>query len=301
MKKFSLLIPTKNRLEELKFTLSKIQDLLEDEQVHCILCDDGSSDGTDEYILKHHPTIEVIKNKQSKGIHFTRNRLLNSVKTPYALSLDDDAHFLTNDVLYIIESYFINNEKVGLISFRSFWNLKEPSSINSSQRIERTKSFGAVSFAIRMKSWKNIPDFPKWFVFYGEEDFAAYHLFKKGWEVHYLPQILVHHRVDIKSRKINKDYRLRLRRSLRSGWYIYFLFYPWKYIPKKIAYTLWMQLKLKVLKGDFKAFLAIFQAMGDVLINIPRLLKNSNRLTNKEFLEYKELPNTKLYWKPEEN
>jgi GT2 family glycosyltransferase len=136
-------------------------------------------------------------------------------------------------------------------------------------------------------------------VFYGEEEFASFQLFKEGWEIHYLPEVLVHHRVDVKSRKKEKDYRLRLRRSLRAGWYLYFLFYPLKVIPKKFIYTLWIQFKLKVFKGDLKAFIAILQALGDVIFNIPRLMKNANRLTNNEFKEYCKLADTKLYWKPE--
>jgi len=45
--------------------------------------------------------------------------------------------------------------------------------------------------------------------------------------------------------------------------------------------------------------MAILQAMGDVFINIPRLLKNSNRLSSEEYKRYLQLPDTKLYWKPE--
>ena len=43
---FSILITTKNRKSDLSFTLEKIKYLLEREDVDCIICDDGSSDGT---------------------------------------------------------------------------------------------------------------------------------------------------------------------------------------------------------------------------------------------------------------
>ena len=151
-----------------------------------------------------------------------------------------------------------------------------------------------------MDVWRTIPNYPNWFVFYGEEDFASFQVFKKGWEVHYVPDILVHHRVDIKNRKKDKDYQIRLRRSLRSGWYLYFLFYPWELIPKRFLYTLWIQFKTKVFNGDIKAFFAIIQALGDVSINLSRLFRNSNRLSKKEFLEYSKLPDTKLYRNPKD-
>jgi hypothetical protein len=59
-----------------------------------------------------------------------------------------------------------------------------------------------------------------------------------------------------------------------------------------------MQIKLKVFKGDFKALIAIIQALFDVAYNTFKLSKNSNRLTSVEFKEYSKLPNTKLYWNP---
>jgi len=277
--KFTLLIPTKNRLEQLKYTLLKLEALLERDDIACIVCDDGSNDGTFEYIVKQYPKIEIIKNKVSKGIHYSRNLLLNKVRTPYAISIDDDAHFITSAIPEIVENYFLSNEKVGLLSFRAYWNQEAPISTISKDKAISVKGFGAVGFAIRMSAWQDIPNFPAWFVFYGEEDFASFQLFKKGWEVHYVPEILVHHRVDLKARKKEKDYRLRLRRSLRSGWYLYLMFYPWQEIPRRFAYTLWIQIKNKALKGDWKATLAVVQAMCDVIINLPKLIKNSNRLS----------------------
>ena len=63
-------------------------------------------------------------------------------------------------------------------------------------------------------------------------------------------------------------------------------------------YTLWIQLKTKVFKGDMKAFIGILQALGDVIINFPRLIQNSNRLSKKEFEVYSKLSDPKLYWTP---
>ncbi len=66
-----------------------------------------------------------------------------------------------------------------------------------------------------------------------------------------------------------------------------------------MAYSLWIQLRNKVFQGDFKALKAILLALLDLVWNMPRILKNSNRLTQKEYEEYNQLPETKLYWQPE--
>lgn len=299
--KFSILITTKNRKEALAFTLSKINYLLENDEVVCIICDDGSTDGTSDFLKAEYPTIQLIRNPKSKGLIYSRNRLLHLVTTEFAISLDDDAHFVTQNPLESIIKHFEMNPACGLIALRIFWGLESPTKINSNEEIMRVKGFVGCGHVWRMKAWHDIPNYPGWFVFYGEEDFAAYQLFKNNWEIHYLPEVLVNHRVDVKARKNEKDYRLRLRRSLRSGWYLYFLFYPLKEIPRRFAYTLWTQIKNKAFKGDWMAMIAIGQALGDVMINLPRLIKNSNRLTEKEFKAHSKLPDTKLYWTPGEN
>lgn len=298
---FTILITTKDRIEELKFTLVKIQHLLERNDVECFVCDDGSTDETSSFLQLNYPTIQLIRNSKTKGLIYSRNTLLSLVKTPFAISIDDDLHFITLHPLELIVNHFEKNENCGLIGFRVFWGLKEPISTDSKEVPVAMQSFVGGAHVWRMSAWNSIPNYPAWFVFYGEEDFASYHLFKKNWQIHYLPEVLVHHRVDVKSRKINTDYGLRLRRSLRSGWYLYFLFLPFQYIPKKMSYSLWMQLKSKVFKGDLKALKAILWAMLDLVWSVPRIVKNSNRLTNAEYKEYQKMERTKIYWLPKKD
>ncbi|MBP6759744.1 MAG: glycosyl transferase, partial [Flavobacterium sp.] len=174
-----------------------------------------------------------------------------------------------------------------------------PQSSATTEEVVLMQSYAGGAHAFRMKAWRDIPDYPAWFIFYGEENFASYQLFKKNWNIFYLPDVLVNHRVDLKSRKNNADYVVRTRRALRSGWYLFFLFYPLKTIPRKMAYSLWMQFRLKVFKGDFKALKAIILAVFDLVWNIPRILKNSNRLSQEEYNAYNQLPETKIYWQPE--
>ena len=176
---FSILITTKNRLEDLKLTLLKITSLLNREDVECIICDDGSTDGTFEFIEKAYPGISIIQNCISKGLIFSRNRLMNLVTSEFAISLDDDLHFLSQNPSEIIENYFKNNHKCAIISFRIFWSIAPPNSTLTQDTPLRMKSFAGGAHAFRMEAWRSIPQYPSWFVFYGEEDFASYQLFKK--------------------------------------------------------------------------------------------------------------------------
>lgn len=298
--KFSILITTKNRLEDLIITLQKVAYLFERDDVECLIYDDASEDDTVVFLEKNYPNITLFKNKKSKGLIYNRNYLINNCKGDYAISIDDDLHFITVNPLEQIEEYFIKNPKCSLISFRIFWSKKEPISTNSNQKPCRVKSFAGGANAWKVSTWKEIPDYPEWYVFYGEEDFASMQLFKFNKEIHYMPDILVHHRVNVAERKNDKDFQIRKRRSLRAGWYNYFIFYPISIIPKKFAYTVWQQIKNHTFKGDFIATLAIIQALFDVVVNIPNFIKNRNRLTIKEFNEYNNLSQAKIYWKPED-
>lgn len=299
-KKFTILITTKNRKEDLIFTLEKIKFLLNRDDVSCIVCDDGSSDGTFAAIEANYPQVRLIQNKDSKGLIYSRNRLMNLVETEYAISIDDDLHFVTKDALEKILLFFQDVPQAGLVSFRIYWDKNEPESIETNEKSHRIKSFAGGAHAWRMKAWKEVPDYPSWFVFYGEEDFQSYQLYKKNCHIYYLPDVLVNHRVDLKERKKFADYNVRQRRSLRSGWYLFFLFYPWKVIPKRFFYTLWIQIKTKVIHDrNVKALLPILLAGVDVIFAIPKIVKHSNRLSHSEFEDYSKLSETKLYWRPE--
>lgn len=297
--KFTILITTKNRLDDLTSTLLQINHLLVRDDVACIICDDGSTDGTSDFIQSNYPEIKLIQHTKSKGYIYSRNLMLKQTVSDYAISFDDDSCFISENPLQLIEDYFNAHPSCGLIAFRIFWNKSAPDSTTSSAISQRVKGFVGCAHVWRMSAWNAIPDYPTWFVFYGEEDFASYQLFKKNIEIHYLPSVLVHHRVDLKARKSNADYMIRLKRSLRSGWYLYFLFFPLIKIPRMLAYSIWMQLKLKVFKGDFKALQAIVLALFDLIISFPKILKHSNRLSMSEYKAYDKLENVKLYWKPE--
>ena len=303
MKKMQItvLIATRNRVKELQTTLKKSAFLLHNKEVEFIICDDNSSDGTCQYISQNYPEIKLLKNKSQKGIFYCRNLMFNHVKTKYAITIDDDINFIYPFEIIDVVNYFEANSECAVMAFRIFWGVDLPNSLDCDELPIKVKSFGAGAHAIKMEDWNTIPKLPEWFIFYGEEDFISIQLFKKRKEVHYTPNFFVQHRVNLKNRKKDKDYQIRLRRSLRSGWYLYILFYPWALIPKRFLYTVWVQFKNKVFKGDFKAFVAIIQAMGDVVINMPRLLKNTNRLSKKEFFEYSKLPEAKLYWSPKKS
>lgn len=298
-KNFSVLISTKNRIEELVYSLNKIQYLIESNDVECVVFDDGSTDRTSEIINKKFPKIRLLRNEISKGYLFCRNKMLNETNAKFAISLDDDAHFLVENPIVIIENYFNQNLSCGVIATRIFWGSDFPKHSSSELEIQKVKSFVGCGHVWRMKAWREIPNYPEWFQFYGEENFASFHLFKQKWEVHFLPELFVQHRVDlIKRTQTNKDFAFRYRRSLRADWFNYFLFLPIRIIPIKMAYSIWMQFKNKIFKGNLKVVKPLILALLDLVFFIPKLYKHRNSLTSNEYNKYCKLNDAKIFWKP---
>jgi glycosyltransferase involved in cell wall biosynthesis len=297
--KFSIQISTKNRKDDLIITLNQIYSYL-NTTVECVVFDDGSTDGTSEIVKNQFPQIQLLQNEVSKGYLYCRNKMLNETKADFAISLDDDAHFLTGNPVGVITDYFQKNPKCGLIATRIFWGKETPQSIISSEEIQNVKSFVGCGHVWRMNAWRDIPNYPEWFQFYGEENFASLQLFKNKWEIHYVPELLVHHRVNLKSRtQTNKDFAFRYRRSLRADWYNYIMFFPLNIIPRKLLYSIWMQFRNKIFKGNFIIIKPLFLALFDLMITFPKLMKNRNSLTSSEYQNYLKLNETKIYWNSE--
>jgi glycosyltransferase involved in cell wall biosynthesis len=298
--KFSIVITTKNRLDELKITLEKIDFLLNKSDVEVLLYDDGSDDGTFEYIKQNYPRIILFRNEKSKGLIHNRNHLNNMAKGEFLISLDDDLHFLVQNPLEIIENYFQQNSLCGVVSFRIFWSKKEPKTHFTTDQPEMVNSFAGGAHCFRKTAWNTIPDYPDWYVFYGEETFAAMQLFKKHWEVHYLPAVLVNHRVELKKRAIaNNDFAIRFRRAIRADWFNIVLLYPISKIPRILFYSIWMQYKTKIFKGDFRVIVPLFLAKLDLITHFGKIVRHRNALTLDEYQKYTKLKEAKIYWKPE--
>ena len=297
--KISILISTKNRSEELLLTLQKTKQLFS-ENVKCLVFDDGSTDGTFEKVKLHFPEVDIVRNEISKGYIYCRNKMLNETAADFAISLDDDAHFLTENPIEIITSYFTNNPNCGLIAARIFWTNDFAENIITNDNPQQVNGYVGCGHIWRMKAWNDIPNYPEWFQFYGEENFASLQLFKKKWEIHYVPQLFVQHRVNLKARaKSVAEFTFRYRRALRADWCNYFLFSPISKIPRKMAYSVWMQFKTKIFKGDFKIVKPLFLAVLDLVLFIPKLIKHRNGLTSEEYKAFCELNEVKIYWKPE--
>jgi GT2 family glycosyltransferase len=296
----SLLITSHNRRSELLRTLSvMVPLLLPDNEV--IVLDDGSSDGTFEAVAQAFPQVLLIRSERRTGYITGRNQLLERARGSYALSLDDDAEIVTPDFIAAILAYFAAHPRCAVMALRVYWGRALPiQALSPDEAPRRVKSFVGCGHVWRLDAWRSIPHYPEWFEMYGEEDFAACQLLRHGWEVHFVPHILVHHRVDIGHRP-TQERAWRYRRQLRAGLYIMLLFYPFAVLPKYIAYALWTQIRLRLLREhNWAVNRDLLWVLKELLWNCRRIRSSRARLSALEWAAWKRLSPTIIYWKPSE-
>ena len=86
--RFSIIIPTFNRIDLLRQTLDSLRYV--DLRVHEILVvDDGSSDGTAEFVTEDHPGVRLLR-QQNAGPGSARNRGLDAATGDWIAFLDSD-------------------------------------------------------------------------------------------------------------------------------------------------------------------------------------------------------------------
>ena len=298
-KLITLQITTRGRLTELLHTLHVSADILKDERVETLLCIDGYEPETEREIQNQYPDIRIISHAKPRGLIACRNKMMSLTKTPYVISLDDDAHFISCNNVDNIIHYFELHPECAVLAFRIFWGKRDIENIEDDSNPLRVKCFVGCGHAWRMSHWMQVKPYPEWLIFYGEEEYAAYKLFKQNFQIHYLAKVFIHHRVDINARKTNgSDYIVRQMRSYRAGLFNIACFFPLRTLPRIYCYSLWNQFKTKTLKGDWKATIGYIVGLLSFLIHLYKLPRYSARLSEEEYTAYMKLKPVPLYWKP---
>lgn len=90
----TIYIPTKNRLDLLKRAIKSVRDQTYS-NIELIVVDDGSKDGTREYLEKEHEAglLRAIFHQESLGACVARNAAIELSQGEFITGLDDDDYF----------------------------------------------------------------------------------------------------------------------------------------------------------------------------------------------------------------
>lgn len=218
MVRLSIVIITWNQLSYLQECLHSLQPVMKREDVEVIIVDNGSADGTCQFLSLNYPKIRLLVNDCNKGVAYARNRGLERAKGNKVLILDNDT-IVNEEAISGMEDYLDNHPCVGLCacrlvdsnnqvqeSFKTFpglW-LKMKNVLGIGQRnvaslqiptgpYEPVYVIGACQM-IRREVIEHIGLLDEK-IFYGPEDADfCLRVAAEGWKVVYLPQYtIVHH------------------------------------------------------------------------------------------------------------
>lgn len=293
---FSLLIATRNRREDLLRTLEVMAPaLLPDHEV--LVLDDASEDGTAEAVASRFPGVRLLRHAARSGYIAARNELLAAARGELAISLDDDAEIASPGFLERIAELFEARPRCGVAALRIYWGRSLPAAAPVDEPPRRVQSFVGCGHVWRLEAWRSLPPYPAWFEMYGEEAFASCELLRRGWEVCYLPSVLVHHRVDLGNRPA-AERAWRYRRQLRAGLFVACLFHPRALLPRHLAYAFWEQVKR--LPGSDRRLSDLLWAAAELARHAPRLRRERHALSAEQWRLWQSLDPAVIYWAPRE-
>jgi len=277
--KISFLIVTKNRPEELHFTLKQLQIIFDVNNHEVLVFIDGCKET--EQLQNQFNWVKWYVSDVSISASPARNFLYCKAVGEIFIGLDDDAHLISKNPVETIKEYFSANQNLGILAFLEIKGLLEnlQNELLSIKKEEfLTADFIGCGFAIRKSIYEKTNGFPKWIDIYGEEPCLAIEVLDLGYDILFTNQVIVNHRVDVKKRKLQGKNYFRFEKQLQNSFRIFIVYYRNPF--PKIIRLLWHNFK-KYAISDKTYFKLYCKAIGNMSWNLRMLLKCRNQMTSK--------------------
>jgi len=294
----SIVMPTRNRVEELLVTIEKMT-ALGFKQSSFYVSDDCSVDKTFEMVRQKFPEINIFRNEKPLGQLNSRNFLFSIVKTPYILSLDDDSHIRSLDDLSEAIQVLENSADIGIFGFKAYEQIKEPpDKMELPKERNDARTFIACGCLIKKSLIDRIGIYTNpVFGFYCEEIDCSVRAYKAGFRTVTQKNLVVHHRVDRNFRSMPKKSDIgkgiygsiwRSKTGFSDNLIVTHLYYPPGIdLLFLCLYTLKRFYHFALLKGDFAGF---FGGIIRYIRHIPYIFKHKSSLSYRQFFSWIKLP-----------
>jgi|SRR6185369_5584816 len=222
----SVVISTKNRPGSLERTLASVRRQTCRNQLEVIVVDDGSSPAVED----RGPDVRLFRNPESLGMCGARNRGWREARGRYAVYLDDDAEFATNDALERAVARARSVDRCAVVAFRQ---LRPDGSTHYMQPAVSevaclTNRFYGYGFLFDRALLSELDGFRDPFGYYMEEIEISLRVLDRGYRIVYEPGTTVVHHEDPRGRDLKRIGRMRLRNALL----VVLLTYPaWAIVP----------------------------------------------------------------------
>jgi len=255
--KTCVVVPNWNGEAELAACLDSL--LNQTTHSHIIVVDNGSSDGSTEFIEKHYPDVELIRHNKNKGYAGGVNPGLHraiELGMKYAAPFNNDA---VADPKWLegLEKYLDNNPGVGIAAckvmssdgtkldstgdYYTVWGLPYPRGRGEGDAAKydsETSIFAASGAAslYRVKMLRQIGLFDEDFFAYYEDVDLSFRAQLAGWKVSFVPEAVVYHQISVTSNKMKGFATYQTIKNLPL--------LLWKNVPWRILPHVWVRLVL---------------------------------------------------------
>lgn len=195
--KLSIIFLNYNRLAETRSTLAHLSRLLVNRHdIEIIAIDNGSTDGTREFLKTQMDWVRVVLLPTNTGIA-GYNEGFRRAKGDYLLVLDDDSHPANSITFDRIIQCLDTRPEVGIVACRIESMQEEPVytwHLPKSNEPGPSMAFVGCGFAIRRRLFEQIGWYPGEFFLYQNEIEVAIRVIRQQYEIHYDPNCRVVHR-----------------------------------------------------------------------------------------------------------
>lgn len=212
----SVAITTHNRLEDLENTLDQL-GRYEGQYEELLVCADGCSDGTQEYVRKEYPAIRLMENYPGEGSIPSRNNMIRTSKSPYVLLLDDDSYPIESHFFKQVQDLMEKYPEIGVLTFpqrsEEFPESLTMENFGPNKRVGTFTSSGAV---IRKSLFEELGGFPDYFFHAYEEPDYSIRVHAKGLFVVQWCELTVRHHFTQAMRDEGRTHRRHARNEMWS-------------------------------------------------------------------------------------
>lgn len=240
----SVVIPNYNGVHLFPVTLPTVFTALEQSGLsyEVIVCDDGSTDGSPEYLSRHFPSIQLLKNEKNSGFSVTANRGLRAARFDLVLLLNSDVQ-LTPDYFHYQLSYFSKEDTFGVMGriigwsddhiqdgakYPSFHSAKIKTSVNYLLEDEEEMKGGLYSMYLSganalmdRKKLEELGGFNELFSpFYVEDYELSLRAWRLGWFCYYEHRAVCRHQTSTTIRSKSRKSFIKMI-SNRNKWFLH--------------------------------------------------------------------------------
>jgi GT2 family glycosyltransferase len=211
----SVMISTKNRLEELRRTC-EILRRLNPPPLEIIITADGCADATAEFVKSVLPEARLFVNQIGLGSVASRDRMMRAARGDLVLALDDDSYPEQLDCIARIVPTFEQHPNLAVFHFPQRTDEYPETLAKTDLGPERlTRTFPNSGAVLRRSTYLQLPGFESHFFHAYEEPDYALQCVAAGYDVLFSPVVTVRHRYSSQARD---EIRIHHRHARNELW-----------------------------------------------------------------------------------